>query len=1155
MRKIYAAVCMLLSFYSTKAQVVIADSNFSYLLSISSSSNTIAKNLNNVYFKIDSNGDGIIQHSEALQVSYIDVANHGSRPIATLQGIEAFTNLRTLYVHRNPLNTIDVSALTKLEDLNCALTQISTLDLTNLTLLKNLNCNDNTITELNISHMTDLEILECGGNLLTNLNLSGLIKLKTVGCNNNQLPELNLAGLSDLEMLICSNNRLASLDLTGLNLQILYCDNNPITTLDLSTQTNLMKLGCKYTGLTTLNVSNLPQLTYISCDWNSLTSIYMKGTAFNSDTTGHTFTFQGNPYLEYVCSNENQLPYIRQKITDYRYTCVETNTYCEANEPVVTIPDTAFKTALINSGCATNQIAWNAENEPITVDANNNGKIETSEALRVVTLNVNNLAIASLEGINAFTNLKSLNCSNNQLETVDLNGLSQLTYFNCDSNLLSVLDASMLPDLEILHCRYNSMTTLNVIGLNHLKTLVCSINGLGNMVFPPLPSLTFLECDNNEMTELHTENLTSLISLHARDNQLTRFDALGLPALKDLFLGNNQLTTLNVSGHEQLVGLGCEFNNLSILDLSGLTELQYIYLNDNHLTELNVSDSSLLLNISCSNNPITALDLSQHENLTNVFIDSTRIATIDLNKATMLESLYGFDNTALETVYIKNGAVEMVALNGCSQLRYICADDIQIGWLTTFITSEGLSQCTVNSYCSFTPGGENFIVNGNARFDLDQNGCGTSDLNMRNLKLSVTDGFSVGTFISDQSGLYTLAVTAGEHVITPILEKPEYFTITPATVTAVFPETASPFQQDFCITANNSHPDLDIVIIPINLGRPGFDANYKLIYRNKGTQTLSGNISFNYDDAVSDFISANPVVSQLLPNAIHWVFSGLQPFESREINLTLNLNAPTETPALNANDILEFTTAIATTIADETPLDNTNTLSQMLFNSFDPNDKICLEGSLIAADHIGKDVHYMIRFENTGTFAAENIVVKDVIDTNKFDISSLIAIGGSHPFVTKISDGNKVEFIFENINLPFADNENDGYVVFKIRTLPNLTSDDTFSNTAEIYFDYNFPIITNTATTAFGVLSAKDFGTADLFKIYPNPVKSVLNIHSKQYSQINNISIYNGIGQLLKVIPNAQHVKTVDVSDLSSGNYFIKIASETATATLKFLKE
>jgi hypothetical protein len=66
---------------------------------------------------------------------------------------------------------------------------------------------------------------------------------------------------------------------------------------------------------------------------------------------------------------------------------------------------------------------------------------------------------------------------------------------------------------------------------------------------------------------------------------------------------------------------------------------------------------------------------------------------------------------------------------------------------------------------------------------------------------------------------------------------------------------------------------------------------------------------------------------------------------------------------------------------------------------------------------VGKELHYMIRFENTGTASAVNIVVKDMIDMDKFDISSLVPLEWkSSVYVTRISIGNKVEFIFENIN-------------------------------------------------------------------------------------------------------------------------------------------
>ncbi|HOZ75249.1 MAG TPA: T9SS type A sorting domain-containing protein, partial [Flavobacterium sp.] len=222
-------------------------------------------------------------------------------------------------------------------------------------------------------------------------------------------------------------------------------------------------------------------------------------------------------------------------------------------------------------------------------------------------------------------------------------------------------------------------------------------------------------------------------------------------------------------------------------------------------------------------------------------------------------------------------------------------------------------------------------------------------------------------------------------------------------------------------------------------------------------------------------------------------------------------------------------------------------------NSFDPNDKTCLEGASITPEMAGKYVHYLIRFENTGTANAENIVVKDMIDTSKFDVDSLIPLNGSHEFVTRTS-GNKVEFIFENINLPFDDANNDGYVAFKIKTKPTLVLGDTFSNTASIYFDYNFPIVTEPAVTVIAVLAKQDFVFDSYFRIYPNPASGILKIESKQNIEVQSISIYNTLGQVVLVVPNAKATKVVDVSGLQTGNYFIKIHTDKGTSNAKFIK-
>lgn len=194
----------------------------------------------------------------------------------------------------------------------------------------------------------------------------------------------------------------------------------------------------------------------------------------------------------------------------------------------------------------------------------------------------------------------------------------------------------------------------------------------------------------------------------------------------------------------------------------------------------------------------------------------------------------------------------------------------------------------------------------------------------------------------------------------------------------------------------------------------------------------------------------------------------------------------------------------------------------------------------------------MIRFENTGTADAINIAVRDIIDITKYDISTLIPLSGSHNFKTKIENGNEVVFYFENINLPFNNTSNDGYVSFKIKTLNTLQIGDSFSNSAEIYFDYNYPIYTNTSITQIATLGINETErNMTSIKLYPNPVLDKLNIKSEK--PIKNIKIFDNAGRLIKT--KIKPASEIYVKDLKPGIYWISIITEQLTSTQKFIKK
>lgn len=824
-----------------------------------------------------------------------------------------------------------------------------------------------------------------------------------------------------------------------------------------------------------------------------------------------------------------------------------------ADAQIVNIPDANFKARLVaaNGGlwASTQTPFYNTVNETwegVTnsniIDTNGDGEIQVSEAQAIKYLSVSSSSsplygIADLTGIESFTNLVYLeiDCTLTSIDltqNIALQGLDLYggTFFNS-------LNLSQNVNLITLKCSSNVLTNLDLTNNTNLEYLDCSSNLLTNLNLSQNVQLKYLLTHVNQLANLNISGLTNLKRLIVFNNNLVNLDLSNLSSLEDFMCGSNQLTALNLSDLSNLKIIDCQLNFLTDLNFSQNNNIYFILCAFNEIDNLNLTGLVNLEKLNCSNNLLTNLDVSELHSLNELWCNDNQLTWLNAKNGT----------ESWETLYFAENP----------NLNYICVDEENLASVQQQCLYANIPNCNVNSYCSFTPGGTFYDISGTTKFDSNNNSCDASDINYSNLNFSITDGTNTGSFIANQSGNYYIPVSAGSHTITPTLENPSYFNISPANITVDFPTQASPFTQDFCVTANGIHHDVEIILIPTTPARPGFDAYYKLVFRNKGNQVENGSVVFAiYDQDVVGFVSSLPNFDLQTTTSIvekfSWNYSNLQPFETREIDIVLNLNSPIETPALNAGDLLSFDAHILIVNMDEYIIDNFFGIRQEVVNSFDPNDKTCLQGETIAPSEVGNYVHYMIRFENTGTFAAENIVVKDLIDLDKFDIATLVPLNSSHDFYTRIN-GNKVEFVFENINLDFNDATNDGYVLFKIKTKSTLVVGNSFSNNANIYFDYNFPITTNTYTTTLQTLKTQDFDFGNYFTLYPNPSKNVLNIKTNKGLIINSIEIYNQLGKIVIAVTNA--VNAVDVSNLATGTYFIKINTEKGSANSKFVKE
>jgi hypothetical protein len=194
------------------------------------------------------------------------------------------------------------------------------------------------------------------------------------------------------------------------------------------------------------------------------------------------------------------------------------------------IPDADFEQALINLGYDT---------------GTPNGSVSTANINTVTDLNVSNQDISDLTGIEDFSALTYLNCSKNNLSSLDLS--TNLLLFSLDAaeNQLAFLNVSNNINLEGLGCEDNQLTSLDISNNINLEELGCEDNQLTSLDVSNNMMLDNLFCSQNNITELDLSQCLVLEKLKCLSNQLV---CLHLKA------GNNfaSIDQINATNNPQL---------------------------------------------------------------------------------------------------------------------------------------------------------------------------------------------------------------------------------------------------------------------------------------------------------------------------------------------------------------------------------------------------------------------------------------------------------------------------------------------------------------------------------------------------------------------------------------------------------------------------
>lgn len=258
---------------------------------------------------------------------------------------------------------------------------------------------------------------------------------------------------------------------------------------------------------------------------------------------------------------------------------------------IVTIPDANFKNALVNTPCIDTNGDGIGDSD---ADLNNDGEIQVSEAEAVLWLGgINNNIIASLEGIQSFTNLEYLACGSNPLTSLDVTQNLSLKYLDCNSNSLTSLDVSQNINLEYLDCGNNLLTSLDVSQNSNLIHLKCYMNLLTSLDVTQNLNITTLWCGVNSISDLDVTQNSDLVILYCEANLLTNLDVTQNPSLKEITCFYSSISSLDVSQNPNLEGLWCFGTSITSLDVSQNPNLELLWCNENpQLTSLNVKNGN-----------------------------------------------------------------------------------------------------------------------------------------------------------------------------------------------------------------------------------------------------------------------------------------------------------------------------------------------------------------------------------------------------------------------------------------------------------------------------------------------------------------------------------------------------------------------------------
>ena len=403
---------------------------------------------------------------------------------------------------------------------------------------------------------------------------------------------------------------------------------------------------------------------------------------------------------------------------------------------------------------------------------------------------------------------------------------------------------------------------------------------------------------------------------------------------------------------------------------------------------------------------------------------------------------------------------------------------------------------------------------------------------------------------TDNNGNYQVFVEPGEYTVNQ--ESIDNWTLTCGTDGHSFTATEG---NTYC---NNNFgndvqcPDPDLgVTIGTTVLRKGFRNNYSVIYSNTGgADAYNVELIVEFSNKIQPLSASLPwgsVFQDINTTTYTWVIDTVKAMTYYDFVIEDSVSV-----AVTLGETLTVSANITDFGNDCSAGNNTYVDVNTVVGAVDPNDISVYptgdgpEGYVVKT----QELRYKIRFQNVGTYYAQNVKVINELPQS-LDVNTIKNVHSSHSYKLK-QNGQQIEFIYDNIYLPDScqnQEGSNGFVEFTIQPRYAISSGEMIQNDAEIFFDYEDPLLTNRVVNTIKY----DSYINNSVLIQPNPAKDqtkvYLELSKDMYSNADNIDrmeVYDAVGKQVSKFSYTTQEQDIylDCSLLNKGCYMLKVYNQ-----------